>query len=249
VAGALSQGLMSAVVALVVFAVRAAIEGRPGVTFADLWTALAVGIAVGVVPLVLARLMAWRIRGAHDPWYADASSNSRVYTNRTRDHRPRARFAPGTGGMIRFDKFTDRARKVLTYAQDESQRFNHNYIGTEHLLLGLIREGDGVAALALENMGVELSKVRAAVESTIGRGDRPVSGEIGLTPRAKRVIELAIDESRRLDHDHIGTEHLLLGIVGVGEGIATGVLESLGVSLDRTRAEVVRVIANGEDLG
>jgi ATP-dependent Clp protease ATP-binding subunit ClpC len=151
--------------------------------------------------------------------------------------------------MDRFDKFTDRARKVLTYAQDESQRFNHNYIGTEHLLLGLIREGDGVAALALGNMGVDLSKVRTAVEFIIGRGDRPVSGEIGLTPRGKRVIELAIDESRRLDHDYIGTEHLLLGLVRVGDGIAAGVLESLGVSLDRTRAEVIRAIANGEDLG
>ena len=93
--------------------------------------------------------------------------------------------------MDRFDKFTDRARKVLTLAQDEAQRFNHNYIGTEHLLLGLVREGEGVAARVLENMNVELSKVRTAVEFIIGRGDRPVVGEVGLTPRAKRVIELA----------------------------------------------------------
>src|SRR5438128_1777798 len=96
--------------------------------------------------------------------------------------------------MDRFDKFTDRARKVLTLAQDEAQRFNHNYIGTEHLLLGLVREGEGVAARVLENMNVELAKVRTAVEFIIGRGDRPVVGEVGLTPRAKRVIELAIDE-------------------------------------------------------
>ncbi|HTE65741.1 MAG TPA: Clp protease N-terminal domain-containing protein, partial [Candidatus Binatia bacterium] len=113
--------------------------------------------------------------------------------------------------MDRFDKFTDRARKVLTLAQDEAQRFNHNYIGTEHLLLGLVREGEGVAARVLENMNVELSKVRTAVEFIIGRGDRPVVGEVGLTPRAKRVIELAIDEARRLGHNYIGTEHLLLG--------------------------------------
>src|SRR5687768_7243759 len=99
--------------------------------------------------------------------------------------------------MDRFDKFTDRARKVLTLAQDEAQRFNHNYIGTEHLLLGLVREGEGVAARVLENMNVELSKVRTAVEFIIGRGDRPVVGEVGLTPRAKRVIELAIDEAWR----------------------------------------------------
>ena len=130
--------------------------------------------------------------------------------------------------MDRFDKFTDRARKVLTLAQDEAQRFNHNYIGTEHLLLGLVREGEGVAARVLENMNVELPKVRTAVEFIIGRGDRPVVGEVGLTPRAKRVIELAIDEARRLGHNYIGTEHLLLGLVREGEGIAAGVLESLG---------------------
>ena len=127
--------------------------------------------------------------------------------------------------MDRFDKFTDRARKVLTLAQDEAQRFNHNYIGTEHLLLGLVREGEGVAARVLENMNVELPKVRTAVEFIIGRGDRPVVGEVGLTPRAKRVIELAIDEARRLGHNYIGTEHLLLGLVREGEGIAAGVLE------------------------
>ena len=120
--------------------------------------------------------------------------------------------------MDRFDKFTDRARKVLTLAQDEAQRFNHNYIGTEHLLLGLVREGEGVAARVLENMNVELAKVRTAVEFIIGRGDRPVVGEVGLTPRAKRVIELAIDEARRLGHNYIGTEHLLLGPGPRGRG-------------------------------
>ena len=128
--------------------------------------------------------------------------------------------------MDRFDKFTDRARKVLTLAQDEAQRFNHNYIGTEHLLLGLVREGEGVAAKVLDNLDVELAKVRTAVEFIIGRGDRPVVGEVGLTPRAKQVIELAIDEARRLSHNYIGTEHLLLGLVREGEGIAAGVLES-----------------------
>jgi len=143
----------------------------------------------------------------------------------------------------RFDRFTDRARKVLTLAQDEAQRFNHGYIGTEHLLLGLVREGEGVAARVLENMNVELPKVRTAVEFIIGRGDRPVVGEVGLTPRAKRVIELAIDEARRLGHNYIGTEHLLLGLVREGEGIAAGVLESLGVNLDKVRHEVIRVLS------
>src|ERR687893_715033 len=151
--------------------------------------------------------------------------------------------------MDRFDKFTDRARKVLTLAQDEAQRFNHNYIGTEHLLLGLVREGEGVAARVLENMNVELSKVRTAVEFIIGRGDRPVVGEVGLTPRAKRVIELAIDEARRLGHNYIGTEHLLLGLVREGEGIAAGVLESLGVNLDKVRHEVIRVLSQSSSVG
>ncbi len=142
----------------------------------------------------------------------------------------------------RFDKFTERARKVLTLAQEEAQRFNHNYIGTEHLLLGLVREGDGVAAKVLANLGVELPKVRSAVEFIIGRGDRTVTGDIGLTPRAKKVIELAVDEARRLNHHYIGTEHLLLGLVREGEGIAAGVLESLGVSLEKVRNQIIHVL-------
>src|SRR5919199_534947 len=142
----------------------------------------------------------------------------------------------------RFDKFTERARRVLTLAQEEAQRFNHNYIGTEHLLLGLVREGDGVAAKVLSNLGVELTKVRSAVEFIIGRGERQVMGDIGLTPRAKKVIELAVDEARRLGHHYIGTEHLLLGLIREGEGIAAGVLESLGVNLEKVRAEVIKVL-------
>src|SRR5215216_1086290 len=142
----------------------------------------------------------------------------------------------------RFDKFTERARKVLQLAQEEAQRFNHNYIGTEHLLLGLVREGEGVAAKVLGNLGVELNKVRSAVEFIIGRGDRTVAGDIGLTPRAKKVIELSVDEARRLNHHYIGTEHLLLGLVREGEGIVAGVLESLGVSLDKVRSQVIYVL-------
>ncbi len=146
----------------------------------------------------------------------------------------------------RFDKFTERARRVLTLAQEEAHRFNHNYIGTEHILLGLVREGDGVAAKVLANLGVELNKVRSAVEFIIGRGDRTVLGEIGLTPRAKKVIELAVDEARRLNHNYIGTEHLLLGLVREGEGIAAGVLESLGVNLERVRAETTRILSQSQ---
>jgi uncharacterized damage-inducible protein DinB len=142
----------------------------------------------------------------------------------------------------RFDKFTERARKVLQLAQEEAQRFSHSYIGTEHILLGLVREGDGVAASVLKSLGIELHMVRSAVESIIERGDRRVTGDIGLTPRAKRVIELAVEEGRRLNHHYIGTEHLLLGIISEGEGIAAGVLESLGISLERAREQVIDVL-------
>ena len=145
----------------------------------------------------------------------------------------------------RLDKFTERAKKVLVYAQDEATRFNHNYIGTEHLLLGLLREGEGIAARVLSNLGVELNKVRSAVEFIIGRGERMVVGDINLTPRAKRVIELAVEEARRLGHNYIGTEHLLLGLVREGEGIAAGVLESLGVNLEKVRAQAVQVVSHG----
>src|SRR5258708_31424156 len=137
----------------------------------------------------------------------------------------------------RFEKFTERARKVLSLAQEEAQRFQHNYIGTEHLLLGLVREDEGVAAKVLHNFGVELHKVRSAVEFIIGRGDRMVLGEIGLTPRAKKVIELAVDEARRLNHTSISTEHLLLGLVREGEGIAAGGLGSLGGKLEKGRTQ------------
>ena len=147
----------------------------------------------------------------------------------------------------KFEKFTERARKVLSLAQEEAQRFNHNYIGTEHLLLGLVREGDGVAAKVLSNLGVELNKVRSAVEFIIGRGDRIVLGEIGLTPRAKKVIELAVDEARRLNHHYIGTEHLLLGLVREGEGIAAGVLESLGVNLEKVRTQTIQVLSQSNN--
>jgi len=143
----------------------------------------------------------------------------------------------------RFEKFSERARRVLSLAQEEAQRFNHNYIGTEHILLGLVRETEGVAARVLSNLGVELTKVRSAVEFIIGRGEKSVPGEIGLTPRAKKVIELAVDEARRLNHSYIGTEHLLIGLLREGEGVAAGVLESLGVTLEKIRNETSRVLS------
>ena len=142
----------------------------------------------------------------------------------------------------RFHKFTHRARTVLTLAQEEAQRFQHNYIGTEHILLGLLREGEGLAAKVLTTMDISLSEARSKVEAIIGRGSQSrhvPKGEIGLTPRAKKVIELAVDEARRLNHHYVGTEHLLLGLIREGEGVAAGVLEDLGINLQRTRREVM----------
>ena len=139
------------------------------------------------------------------------------------------------GFSDKFDKFTERARLVLRLAQEEAQKLNHNYIGTEHLLLGLIDEGEGLAVKMLQALDIQPNKVRKSVMHIIERGDRIVLGEVGLTPRAKKVMELAVDEARRLNHHYIGTEHLLLGLVREGEGIAAGVLESLGVNLERAR--------------
>jgi len=143
----------------------------------------------------------------------------------------------------RLDRFTKRARKVLELAQEEARGFNHNYIGTEHLLLGLVREGEGLGAQVLKKLGIELDVARSKVELIIGRGERVVLGEVGLTPRAKKVIELSMDEARRLNHRYIGTEHLLLGLIREGEGIAAGVLESLGVKLDDARAQTIQMLS------
>ncbi len=145
----------------------------------------------------------------------------------------------------RFEKFSERARRVLTLAQEEAQSLNHSYIGTEHILLGLLREEEGAAAKVLTNLGVGLAKVRTSVEFVIGHGEKTSSGETGLTPRARRVIELAIDEARRLGHGYIGTEHLLLGLLREGEGVAAGVLDSFGITLERARTEVERVLSQG----
>src|SRR5712691_4969110 len=149
-----------------------------------------------------------------------------------------------------FDRFNDRAKRVLALAQDEAIRFNHNYIGTEHLLLGLVREGEGVAARVLDSLGVELSKARTAVEFIVGRGDSTTSpSEITLSPRTKTVIALGIDEARKLGHSHVGTEHLLLGLVREGQSVGAGVIESLGVSLEQIRHRVIEVLGKqGTDM-
>jgi ATP-dependent Clp protease ATP-binding subunit ClpC len=187
-------------------------------------------------------------------------------------------------GIDKFDKFTEQARKVLSLSQGEAQRFQHNYIGTEHLLLGLLHEREGVAAKVFADFGVELNKARNAVEFIIGRGDRIVLGEIGFTPRAKRAIGLAVDEAHCLNQHSIGTDtnlrskmqcgpdadarswtgaspvptaasrveiahvnatwyqHLLLGIIREGQGIAIGVLRSLGVNLEQMRTQTMQML-------
>ena len=142
----------------------------------------------------------------------------------------------------RFNAFTERARTVLRLAQEEAQRFNHNYIGTEHLLLGLIREQQGVAAGVLAELGIDLSAARAAVEFVIGRGERTVAGGIGLTPRAKRVLEYAVREAKDLAHDSVDTEHLLLGLTWEGGGIAACILEARGGDLVTVRDRVLAII-------
>ncbi|MBE2232785.1 MAG: ATP-dependent Clp protease ATP-binding subunit [Anaerolinea sp.] len=146
----------------------------------------------------------------------------------------------------KLDRFSKRARKVLTMAQEEAQRLNHNYIGTEHLLLGLVKEDQGVAVKVLRELGVEPMQVIKAIERAVGKGDRPPYGKPTLAPRTKRVIELSVEEARLMGHQYIGTEHLLLGMVREGEGIAVNVLRSLGVSLDKVRTTTAKSLLEGE---
>jgi ATP-dependent Clp protease ATP-binding subunit ClpC len=142
-----------------------------------------------------------------------------------------------------FERFTDRARRVVVLAQEEARLLNHNYIGTEHILLGLIHEGEGVAAKALESLGISLDKVRQQVEEIIGAGQSPPSGHIPFTPRAKKVLELSLREALQLGHNYIGTEHILLGLIREGEGVAAQVLVKLGADLGRVRQQVIQLLS------
>jgi ATP-dependent Clp protease ATP-binding subunit ClpC len=141
-----------------------------------------------------------------------------------------------------FERFTERAKKVLTLAQEEAERSHHSYIGTEHLLLGLLREGEGLAAKVLSNLGVEIGKVRQTIESVLGRNERIIIQQIIPTSRVKKVIEISFEEARRMGHNYVGTEHLLLGLLIEGEGIAAHVLEDLGANLEKVRAEIERLL-------
>jgi len=142
-----------------------------------------------------------------------------------------------------FERFTDRARRVVVLAQEEARMLNHNYIGTEHILLGLIHEGEGVAAKALESLGISLEGVRAQVEEIIGQGQQAPSGHIPFTPRAKKVLELSLREALQLGHNYIGTEHILLGLIREGEGVAAQVLVKLGADLNRVRQSVIQLLS------
>ena len=144
--------------------------------------------------------------------------------------------------MYPFERFTERAQKVLTLAQEEAERSHHSYIGTEHLLLGLLREGEGLAAKVLNNLGVEINKVRATIESVLGRNERIIIQQIIPTSRVKKVIEISFEEARRMGNNYVGTEHLLLGLLIEGEGIAAHVLEDLGANLEKVRGEIDRLL-------
>ncbi|MEP6852706.1 MAG: Clp protease N-terminal domain-containing protein, partial [bacterium] len=141
-----------------------------------------------------------------------------------------------------FERFTDRARRVVVLAQEEARMLNHNYIGTEHILLGLIHEGEGVAAKALESLGISLEAVRQQVEEIIGQGQQAPSGHIPFTPRAKKVLELSLREALQLGHNYIGTEHILLGLIREGEGVAAQVLVKLGADLNKVRQQVIQLL-------
>ncbi|MGH2733326.1 MAG: Clp protease N-terminal domain-containing protein, partial [Actinomycetota bacterium] len=142
-----------------------------------------------------------------------------------------------------FERFTDRARRVVVLAQEEARLLNHNYIGTEHILLGLISEGEGVAAKALESLGISLEAVRQQVEEIIGTGSSSPQGHIPFTPRAKKVLELSLREALQLGHNYIGTEHILLGLIREGEGVAAQVLQKLGADLGRVRQQVIQLLS------
>ncbi|MEX2134832.1 MAG: Clp protease N-terminal domain-containing protein, partial [Acidimicrobiia bacterium] len=142
-----------------------------------------------------------------------------------------------------FERFTDRARRVVVLAQEEARLLNHNYIGTEHILLGLLNEGEGIAAQALESLDIDLASVREEVVKIIGQGKQSPSGHIPFTPRAKKVLELSLREALQLGHNYIGTEHILLGLIREGEGVAAQVLQQLGAELQKVRQTVIQLLS------
>lgn len=157
----------------------------------------------------------------------------------------RKRAEPAMSLQDRFNKFTERARHAMALAQEEAISLGHHYIGTEHLLLGLAREEEGVAAIILTRLGADQARLRSAVEFIVKRGEATPVGEVGFTPRSKKAIELAVDEARRLGHQYLGTEHLLLGLLREEDGIGADILESLGITLQKARVEMLQVLQHG----
>ena len=187
------------------------------------------GVAIGAV-------QAWMARGRGDRVQSFWSPGPLPVV------RPAAPTGSGRAGP--FDRFDDGAKRVLALAQNEAVLHNHNYIGAEHLLAGLVRNGDSIAARALGSLGIDNAKVRTAIDFVIGRGEHGSSpSEISLSPRTKKVVELAVDESRRMGHSHVRPEHILLGLVREGEGVASGIIESLGVTMPMVRAKVLELLA------
>lgn len=216
--------------AILLLFVRSLLVGDPGLQAADVAVALGAAIAIPLLGMLTSWLAMRRFRAM--------TMHTAEFTSEPS--------AVSSGPMDRFDKFDVSARRALTLAQDEASQLQYHYIGTEHILLGLIREREGLASRALTRLGVDLEKVRTAVTFIIGQGRGAIGGEVGLTPRGKRVIELAIEESRQLGSDHIGTGHLLLGLVREGEGIAAAVLQSLGVTIERAREAVVQEMSDNQ---
>lgn len=151
------------------------------------------------------------------------------------------------GDEVIFERFTDRSRRVVVLAQEEARMLSHNYIGTEHVLLGLIHEGEGVACKALESLGVSVEDVRGKVEEIIGQGQLPPTGHIPFTPRGKKVLELSLREALQLGHNYIGTEHILLGLIREGEGVGAQVLVALGAELTLVRKTVIQLLSGYDD--
>jgi ATP-dependent Clp protease ATP-binding subunit ClpA len=200
-------------------------------------------IAVAVIAGLAGGAIAAAAMGALQAWMARPKGTSVRHYTRGGGSAPTGA-PPSSGRAGPFDRFSDRGKRVLALAQDEAIRHNHNYIGTEHLLSALLRDGDTVAARALNSLGIDLAKVRTALEFIVGRGDQPTSpGEITLSPRTKKVIELSIDEARRMGQQQLGPEHILLGLIREGEGIASGLIESLGVTLSAVRTRLLELLA------
>ncbi len=239
VTAAWQVGMVAALTTAVLLLLRSVVGGRPGLEGGDVVISALVGLVVAVSSAVLGA------RAARQRWVQSGPPPANYrFASAPVERRPPPRtvgpLAPAVAGD-RFDRFDEPARKSLTLALNEAVALNQNYIGTEHLLLGLLDLGDCTAVRVLAEMAVDVATVRRGVEFIIGRGDRPVTGDIGLTPRAKQVIELTIDEAARLGHGEVGTEHLLLGLIREGEGIAANVLSSRRVTLDEAREAVLRL--------